>query len=202
MITRKRSSSVDRLDHLAGWLFADLLLVLFLVGVGAQVTRTAAQPPAQETITIAKEEYDDLLVDKATLAELRKKYKILRKQNSVLSRKVMHKMPVCETIKVNADRLLRGGAAGAKYDVTLAGSIRRKLIGYKNASAAMVLIWGLSPDPDRGTTIAEQVRSPLRRSLVKTFEEAGLRPLWKGSGREGEVRLEMYFFGATKGPRC
>lgn len=186
---RARRRSGLALDSIAGWLFADLLLVMFLVGVGTEMTRTSqSEADPQATINTLQGK-----LDKAN-DKIEEQKTTLRK----LSKKGMQEVPICVNVAVNPQELL---AKDDDYDAALAKKLAKKLAKYEDELAGMVLIWGYAGDYARGQAIAEQVRAPLRTALPDTFKDSALRPLWR-RGAAGKVQLEMFFYGDVTGPRC
>ena len=118
MSPRRRSSrrggSIG-LENMAGWLFADLLLVMFLVGVGAEITQVSRDEPKPEP---TPEEVKPPSMDPN---------------------------PETRSIRVDADALLDSGAASARAEKKRIRKDIREVAGdLKGQRAAMVLLWGHS----------------------------------------------------------
>lgn len=153
------------LENMAGWLFADLLLVMFLVGVGAEITQASLDEPKA----------------KPPIVEVKPPS--------------MDPTPERESIRVDARALLDSGAASARAEKKrIRKEIRDVARDLQGQRAAMVLLWGHSPDVGRGQALSEAVADQLPKAMPKTFRKTVDKTLWKGDPREGEVEMEMYIY--------
>ena len=150
-------------ESMAGWIFADLLLVLFLVGLGSQMG--AAGP-----------DIDGSPAPSAQPAAM----------------PGMDPQPRTRRIVIEPDRLLVGDADARARAVEQIAAVTSDLAGRR---AAMVLLWGESPDVVRGQAIARTVGELLQEGQPEVFDGAGAqRHLWQGTSAEGAVGLEIYLF--------
>lgn len=147
----------------AGWLFADILLVLFIVGLGVQPTAFPEVAAASPTPTPTPTEPPGL-----------------------------SREPVVVTLNVSTAALLGSGAAREEAEVALSASIADGLreAGLEGAKAGMVLVWAHARDVNRGLSIAEAVVGQLPQASTM-FGETTSRSLWYG-GTESRVDLEIY----------
>lgn len=169
------------LEALAGWLFADLLLVMFIVGLGAEVT-SVPEPDPSPTAATATPTPEPTTTPSPTEA-------------------VMNQTPVVRTLQVDSADLMASGARGKKAAKALRTQLQQSLSDLADRTAAMVLIWGHAPTVGLGQRIAEEVGGQLPKALPETFGQAAQRTLWKADSRAGEVELEIYLFQrAESGP--
>ncbi|MGV1004899.1 MAG: hypothetical protein ACOYEV_09065 [Candidatus Nanopelagicales bacterium] len=161
------------LEALAGWLFADLLLVMFIVGLGAEITSLPAAEPSPTPTSTA--------TDAAT-------------PTPSPTEAAMSQVPVLRTVKVDAGELLASGARGKQAKADLREELALTLAELTGRRAAMVLIWGHASTVGQGQEIAETVGEQLAKALPEIFGEAAQRALWKGDNKTGEVDLEIYLF--------
>lgn len=109
----------------------------------------------------------------------------------------MEKTPKTRNLQVDPERLI----SGQKRERTrFARQLSRvsKGLRKRQRKAAMVLVWGYSPDDGRGIQIAEAVSRRLEAAPGTLFSKARVRSLWKG-GDEGQVELEMYLYKQERG---
>ena len=168
---RTRSSRIG-LDSMAGWLFADLLLVLFLVGLGTELTATAdpVPPPMEEPAPKPEPEPESppgMRLD----AEL-------------------------VQFDVNADALLADGTAEQKTERDRVSKLIRRITDdLKDSRAAMVILWGQAREPQRGQDLARAVQPLLQVARPDVFGENASKALWNGKNpQDGRVELEIYLF--------
>ena len=90
--------------------------------------------------------------------------------------------------------LLLSGDAGEQQRV--AEEVRRACADLDGRRAGMVLIWGQSPDVDRGQRLARAVGDLLESSEPSVFQGSAEKYLWNGEPSEGPVELEIYLFSA------
>lgn len=179
-----------RPESLAGWVFADVLLVFFLVGMGSQVAHFAEAEPTP-TPTVMKPTTSPIVVG-------------------------MEQEPHVVTIDLISDELLAGSASEERR---LRKEIGEKTASMEGRQAGMVLIWGFAPRSrvEAGIRVAKATSAQLERANPDLFTRGGAqRCLWKTAPYMGKVRLEIYLFSAasqrsgtvpkTKGsrhdPRC
>jgi len=155
---------------MAGWLFADLMLVLFVVGVGSQPTAYPA--PLQTSATPSPT---------ATPTPTRPP--------------TLSKEPVTLRLKVDFGGLMgsrdarKRAAADLKKKVT-AELKRRKLTANR---AGMVLIFSSHQDSDVGVARSGRVADELPKVSGGFFGDAAMRPFWRGErGQSFNVELEIY----------
>ncbi len=162
---------------LAGWLFADLLLVLFLIGMGSVPSAPTAVPTPTPTPTpSASPTPTPTPTPEAPLG--------------------LDRTPVTLTIRVNAGALLNPATRpAAATDIQRQIAEEAERAGFRDVTAGMVLIWGFSPDVNEGIRIAEMVGGELAGANPGIFQNATHRAFWKG-GTTGQVDLEVYLLSA------
>lgn len=156
---------------MAGWLFADLMLVLFVVGLGSQATAYPAPlptPTASSTPT-------------PTPTPTRPP--------------ALSKKPVTVNVKVDFADLLGTGAARARAADKLKNDVSRGLKKRHLASdrAGMVLVWAYHDDVDYGLRVSQAVASQLPKASKSFFGDTSIRTFWRGArGHSSRVDLEIY----------
>jgi hypothetical protein len=151
--------------HLAGWLFADMLLVLALVSMGDRgdplaAKATAAKPKASASASPSPSESPTPTGPRSV--ELK----------SV-------------DIQVKAAR----GDLDA-----MARQIRKATERYVGREAAMVLTFGEAPDTAEGQAYAAEINKALKKARPDMFGDSVKRPFWQGSPSSGSASLEIYFY--------
>lgn len=164
--------------NMAGWLFADLLLVLFLVGIGTQSSFTTPppRPPAVSAEPHARVEPPPPPPSPPGLA----------------------KEPVSIPLKVRYGALLAGGQARRqageelRMQVIAALADREKFGGSR---AGMVLIWSKHDNSGTAIQISNAVAEELPEADRQFFGDSLLRAFWR-SGRAGrtESRTELEIY--------
>jgi hypothetical protein len=157
---------------LAGWLFADLLLVLFITAFASSTVPSA--PPKPTTPT------------PATSAT-----KPASRQPALILRPVTFKLPVPRTGIV-------GSNGGSAADRALAGELQRALQakGLSHSRAGLVEAFGWSPSPTGdGTQVAEAANLAVTKDLV-LFSSAYQQNYWT-PGADGTVTLKVFFFAQS-----
>lgn len=162
---RRRLSRFNPL-HLAGWLFADMLLVLALVSLGDRADPLAAQSaakpkPSPSTSASASPSPSPTPTGPRSL-ELK---------------------PV--KIRVQA-------AAGDRS--AMVAQIREATERYRGRQAALVLTFGDSPETSQGQAYADEINKALKKARPGMFGESVKRPFWQGSPTSGSAALEIYFY--------
>lgn len=162
---------------LAGWLFADLLLVLFLIGLGSVPSAPTAEPTPTPTPTASPTPTPTPTpTPEAPLG--------------------LERTPVTLTVRVNAWELLNPATRpGAATEIQRQIAEEAQRAGFRDVTAGMVLIWGFAPDVNDGIQIAEVVGGELAGANPEVFQNATHRAFWKG-GPTGKVDLEVYLLSA------
>lgn len=148
----------------AGWVLADMLLVLMIIAFGVQVTSAAPPQPEEPPVQ--------------------------RQKERERQRPAMQQRPVKLMIRLGADALV-SGSRGMKTLVRR--QISRQTRTLRGRTAALVFVWGRAPEVGRGLAIANAVQQQVRPANPRLFGRALIRPYWSG-GREGTVELEIYVF--------
>jgi hypothetical protein len=150
--------------HLAGWLFADMLLVLALVAMGDQADPLAAEAakpsPSPSASGSAKPEKPE---DKGPRAVVRKPVKV-----------------ALDAAPGDEDAIVRG--------------LREATEKYEGREAAFVLTFGRHTDPGSGGAYAHEVNSLLEKARSDMFAGATTRDFWKGGASSGHADIEIYFY--------
>lgn len=156
----------------AGWLFADLLLVLFVIGWGTEssAAQTPSIPPTSPLPTPISSPSPSPSPTPTPTAP-----------------PGLAKEPVVLTLSVNLDGDRLADPSAVTRDI---GTLVEAL-GRPGDQAGMVLVWGYSNDVDHGMKIAESVAQLLISGSEEVFENATTRNFWKG-GQSGRVDLEVY----------
>ncbi|MGW3869674.1 hypothetical protein ACWEC4_21410 [Streptomyces sp. NPDC005055] len=150
--------------HLAGWLFADMLLVLALVAMGDRGDPLAADAAARPSASASAQ-------PKPSQTPKRKG-----------PRAVMNK-----PVKVSID-----AAPGDKHRIEQ--RLRAVTAAYKGRQAAFVLTFGRHADPGAGGAYAHEVNSQLEKARPDMFRGAATRDFWKGGPSAGHADIEIYFY--------
>lgn len=162
-------------EAIAGWLFADLLLVLFIVGLGSQVTKSVAEPRPSPSASASKSE--------------RPKEPGMRTKPVVLS------------VPARADALLSGPgprrrAAVRALDREISKELRSPRVAEQTEGlkAAVVLAFGQTgSDVSKGQRLARQVLRELPNIDPLFKDAADGKALWNGSATN-RVELWIYLF--------
>lgn len=150
--------------HLAGWLFADMLLVLALVAMGDQGDPQAAEAGPTPSASASGK--------------------------PTPSKSPGHKGPRAVTrtpVKVSID------AAQGDRD-RIEKRLRAVTEKYRGRQAAFVLTFGRNSDPGAGGAYAHQVNSLLTKARPDMFRNATTRDFWKGAATGGHADIEIYFY--------
>jgi hypothetical protein len=179
-VTRRVPSVGTSLPQLAGWLFADLLLVMVLVVLGGQTGAgapvAAASPSASATGSST------------------------RPRPTATQPPGLDPNSVSVTAHVDAAALI-AGSGPARAD--LRTQVLHLIAHYLNRHAALVIVWGTAADcgscgVDIGLSqqLAQSV-APLVPGFDPTFFPAYnpkiIRAYFDGSGTPGTVRFELFF---------
>ncbi|MFE0702490.1 hypothetical protein [Streptomyces sp. NPDC058872] len=150
--------------HLAGWLFADMLLVLALVAMGDQGDPLAAERAGTPTGTAAPTPAPS-------------------KSAAPKGPRAVNRTPV----KVSIDAAPGDGAR-------ILAQLKAVTARYEGRQAAFVLTFGRHPDPGPGGAYAGEVNSLLPKARPDMFEGATTRDFWKGGTSGGHADIEIYFY--------
>jgi hypothetical protein len=157
-------------ESIAGWVFADLLLVLFVVGLASAVP--VEPPPVPEA------------VEKAT-AKPKPKPKIVG----------MKTEPVTATIGFDAQALVSPGGTAKTQGRSVCRTIRGSSGSIDGERAALVLIFGGAPEAATGQRVATAVGEQLTCANKELFPRGTpFRSFWDGSLPLGKARLEVFVF--------
>lgn len=162
-------------EAIAGWLFADLLLVLFIVGLGSQVTKSVAEPRPSKSPSASKPEKP--------------------------KKPGMRTKPVVMSVAVRADALLSGPgprqrAAARALDRDLSKVLKSPRVNEQTQGlkAAVVLAFGQTgSDISKGQRLARQVLRELPSIEPSLFKGAAGKPFWNGSANN-RVELWVYLY--------
>ena len=152
-------------ESVAGWVFADMLLVLFIIGLGAAFM--LPKPPE-----IPKEE---------------PKPKIVGMKTDPVS------VSVRVDAKALSGRGDRARAAGKDACMTIRKATQRQ--AKTKQRAALVLIFGGAPEPSPGQGVARAIGKQLTCASDTVFVRGTpYRSFWDGSLPYGKARLEIFLF--------
>lgn len=157
-----------QVERAAGWLFADLLLVLFLVGIGSQMTQLAEAPPVEPAPTPAPTPVKPL---------------------------TMSQTPVEYVVRADLAALRSSDPAATAAEKTkLKAQISDATSSLAGRRAAMVLVWGDASEPATGIELATAAGEQLAPARADVFTGAAQKRVWWAQGEEGQVKLEIYMF--------
>ncbi|MEU1853245.1 hypothetical protein ABZ499_29285 [Streptomyces sp. NPDC019990] len=152
--------------HLAGWLFADMLLVLALVSMGDRGDPLAAQAATRPSPSASSTDAEPSPEPSPTPQGPRS-----------VERKPV-KVRVTAAVGDTARMVKRLRAATARYE----GRV-----------AAIVLTFGQAQEPSDGQAYAREINTSLRKARPDMFTGATTRDFWN-SGSTGAADLEIYFY--------
>ncbi|WP_149828961.1 hypothetical protein [Streptomyces tailanensis] len=159
--------------HLAGWLFADMLLVLALVAMGDQADPLAAKPATKPSPLPSPSASPSPSPSPSASAKPKKPK----------GPRAVVRTPVKVAINARAgdkDAILRG--------------LRKVTERYDGRQAAFVLTFGRHPDPGGGGAYAHEVNALLEKARPDMFRGATTRDFWKGGASSGHADIEIYFY--------
>lgn len=149
--------------HLAGWLFADMLLVLALVSMGDRGDPLAAQAATRPSPSPG--------------AELSPEASPTPQGPRSVERKPV-KVHVTATVDDTARMVKQLRAATARYE---------------GRAAAFVLTFGQAPEPGDGQTYAREINKSLRKARPDMFTDATTRDFWNGgSAGSADLEIYFY----------
>lgn len=163
-----RRGRLFTVESVAGWVFADLLLVLFIVGLGSAIAYTPPEPPEPP--------------------KPEPKPKIERIVG-------MKTDPVSVMVDVNGGRLGQGTQLSKAEQQAVCRAIRSRTAPIKGERAALVLVFGGASDVETGQNVARAVGRQLRCADSEIFQgKVPTRAFWDGSLPLGKARLETFLF--------
>ncbi len=162
-----------RVAHLAGWLVADLMIVLMVVGLSTLERSESATPTTAGTTTTTT------VTTSTTTTTIPDPGGPSTTVPLVVG---LNTTPYC-TVLENNDELA----------ATLESELSSK--GLEGRSAGLVLTFGISPDTGTGLSISRSINDEL--SSVEVFRESVRRSFWSSGGTSGSARLEIYFLAET-----
>ena len=171
MLRNRREKT--QVSHLAGWLFADLLLALFVIFLGVQV---AAPSPSDDEIASV----ETTILTEETLPS-----------RDVASGMSQQAEQVDFTIDLG--EILSPRYAGEVE--RLAPEVARKVnVVSEGRIPGLVLVWGHHRDRDTAKKIAERFRERLPEELPDLFSQSAFKDLSFQDDSSGYVVLEIFFF--------
>lgn len=163
---RARHFSVE---SIAGWVFADLLLVLFIVGLGSAIAYTPPEPPEPPPPPPKVAPIVGMKTD-----------------------------PVSITVNVKPGPASTGRVTGAEARA-VCQAITSRLGPVQGERAALVLVFGGGSDVAVGQNVARSVISQLGCASRATFgSRVPSRAFWDGALPLGQARLEVFIFLTQK----
>ncbi|MFF4587321.1 hypothetical protein [Streptomyces sp. NPDC001388] len=152
--------------HLAGWLFADMLLVLALVSMGDRGDPLAARAATRPSPSTPSADAEPSPEPSPTPSGPRS----------------VERKPV----KVHVTAAVGDTARMVKQ-------LRAATARYEGRTAAFVLTFGQAVEPSDGQAYARDINRSLRKARPGMFDDATTRPFWNG-GTSGAADLEIYFY--------
>lgn len=160
-----RRSRILSGEAIAGWVFADLLLVLFVVGLASAVPE---EPPKPEPSAAPSPEPEIV---------------------------GMRTIPSKATIRFNATELVAGGGSARAEADDVCKAVRKATTKLRGERAALVLIFGGAPEAAPAQRAARAVGKQLTCADGDLFPPGTpSRPFWDGGLDYGEARLEIFSY--------
>jgi hypothetical protein len=171
------------IESVAGWVFADLFLVLFLVGLGSAVTVKPVVDPTTKPTPTPTSKPTPRPTPKPTPPIIGLK-----------------PTPALLSIAIDADALTSGGRAATAAGAVACARIRAQTAAKVNGQqAGLVLIFGGGPDVASGQAVARGVAGQLPCANHAVFARSTpSRAFWDGTLHYGQVRLEVFVFTTKK----
>jgi len=179
---RRRRWSIE---SVAGWVFADLFLVLFLVGLGSAVPIKPAAKPTPKPPATAKP------TPKPTPTPTK------TPPAPIIG---MRQLPIPLNLTVAADALTSTGPAGIREGGLACRRLRQAAAApLKGERAGLVLIFGGGPDVVSGQSVARSLSKQLNCANPALFvRRTPYRAFWDGTLGYGQIRLEVFVFTTKK----
>ncbi|WP_395297833.1 hypothetical protein ACF9IK_33555 [Kitasatospora hibisci] len=174
----------------AGWLFADLMVVMVLVVLGGQSTPLPVAVPSSSA-PIPSSASSDPASTKPTPKPT---------PTAPAPPPGLDPNSTSVVVEVDADGLVGGGSAAR---TAFANRLKAEIGPYTGRSAALVFVWGTAAgcshcavDLGRSQDLADAA-APLVHAVAPGFfppdDRRLIRPYLDGQGRPGTVRLELFF---------
>ncbi|WP_432506853.1 hypothetical protein [Kineococcus arenarius] len=165
----------DTSHSFAGWVFADALLAMTIIGLAAGGAVSAGAEPPAPVAVVAPEPTPVPTPEPAPPAPP------APPADGVAQAPVVLELPLRDA----SDEAVRAAVAGAVGELAAQG--RR---------AAFVLTFGTASDPAAGTALARRVNAQLDAAAGAVFAGSAKRDFWRAvnatSPETGVVRLEVY----------
>lgn len=158
-----RRSRILSGESIAGWVFADLLLVLFVVGLASAVPEEPPEPTLEPTRS---------------------------PEPKIVG---METVPAKITIRFNAADLVSGGESARAEARHVCAAVRKAAVKMRGQRAALVLIFGGAPEATPAQRAARAVGKQLTCADPNLFPAGTpRRPFWDGGLAYGQARLEVF----------
>lgn len=171
-----RRGRLFTVESIAGWIFADLLLVLFLVGLGSAKAYTPPPEPPKPKVEKKEKEPEPIVGMKTD--------------------------PTSIQVRVNGQRLGSGRTLAANERQAVCRAVRSRLQPVEGERAALVLIFGGASDVSTGQNVARAIGKELACANARVFpDRVPTRAFWDGTLPLGTARLEVFLFVTEKQPQ-
>ncbi|MFC1416608.1 hypothetical protein [Streptacidiphilus cavernicola] len=164
------------MPQLAGWLFADLLLVLVVVVLGGEVVAAPAHPTAKPKPTVSASASPTVRPTATSPPGLDPHTKSV-------------------TLKVDPAAVL---AHSAPALADLKRQVLQGIAPYRGRHAALVLVFATAGDVNYSSQLAETVAPMLPQfapNFFPTYHQSIIRSYFDGQGKADTIRLELFFVG-------
>jgi hypothetical protein len=166
---------------MTGWLLADLMLLLFIVGLGSDPTTGASTPSPTPVPT-------------RTAAPSPTPSPSPSPTPSPAREPMLSQDPVRLVLDVDFSALMGGGTARDEAVARLEAAVNQAIAdhGIGDARAGMVIIWSGSDNPGVGVNRSKAVQAVLPAAHPRLFGDAVFRAYWNGSGNPAQAELEVF----------
>ncbi len=169
-----RRGRLFAVESLAGWVFADMLLLLFVVGMASAIPQPPPEPSTVPTPEPTTEPSSEPTLDPEIIG--------------------MRPQPEDFSISFDAAALLSSASTGPAAE-SVCSSLHDASRPLEGERAAFVLIFGGAAEPTIGQEIARRVEEQLQCADDSLFPaETVVRPYWSGSIPYGQADLEVFTF--------
>jgi hypothetical protein len=160
-----RHNGLISAEALAGWIFADIMIVLFLVGLGSAAPPEIPSPTPRRTLTPAPKR----IVGMRTHSRI-------------------------SFVSYDTGALLGTGGQARSARRSVCRQVRRATRRIGRQRAALVLAFGGGRDIGVALASARAVSRGLRCANPALFKQTVVRPFWDGDLPSGRARLEVFLF--------